>query len=897
MTTRTTPPTRLTRWIRVAILMAAPVVLAVAALTTFRVVPAAQAHPTRDTTIQITDSGFVPQAITVSAGSLVVWENDSDSASHRVAFNDGPTSPVLQPRDAYQRTFDTAGDYPYHCAIHPSETAVVHVVGHVPPSEPAELSVTSSRDQPVTPGAAIDYHITYENRSDATVAQNTVLTVTLPSGAVLLSSQRRGVPLPPTSQVGQDLVYALGAVPADSENQIDLRVQMPSPLPATGDVTLTARISASNVDSRGDHYTEDSSQVAVPRLTLGVRPAEDSGPFVAGGVVTYTLEYANRADDVAAPNVTVTLQLPAVATFVSATRDDETGQTTVNSSVAGNIVSFFLGTLAADSSGRIYARVRLSDSLAAGQPISITARINGAVAGVVGGEPERDSESSDSQIAPGQGPNMYVRLSSSGDNEISGRRVYQVAYGNIGVGDVASARVTLTLPSSVSGPDFGATPPTFFNNNTAVWQIPLLDGQTAAIPFYVRVTLRDSGNITATATITGTSEAPDIQPADNEAVDVEPILPLARPTVYTPKTTIVGPRPTFRGLGTPGATLSVFLAASASGPTQKLGSAVVRADRTWTITPTTAIAVNGWHWVTATQTLNNHVSGVAGASFAVTSTTAIDPDSLTRNGIPLGGLNPTLGWAPNHVYKLGMKLPACATPISPTLQSSLFNAAGLMTGYKRFPGVRPAADPQHVDFDFTTPISTLGFELYVDYDCPAATPAGPVVHIHTCIDGPSCSDDPPAPPHDCEDCVPGKPPRPRAIDPDGFVYDAAAVRAGATITQSIITRAWVTATRQTAPGAFAPWNALEYGQVNPQYTDSAYPDKVLTPGYFSFRVPPGAYRLNVATPGFLPYDSPVLQVIETPITHNVPLERSGGVQRNVATVPPIRIFLPYVRRQ
>ena len=100
-----------------------------------------------------------------------------------------------------------------------------------------------------------------------------------------------------------------------------------------------------------------------------------------------------------------------------------------------------------------------------------------------------------------------------------------------------------------------------------------------------------------------------------------------------------------------------------------------------------------------------------------------------------------------------------------------------------------------------------------------------------------------------------------------------------------------------APGAFAPWNALEYAQVNPQYTDSVYPDKVLTPGYFSFRVPPGAYRLNVAAPGFLPYDSPVLQVIETPITHNVPLERSGGVQRNVATVPPIRIFLPYVRRE
>lgn len=877
--------------------MAAPLVLAVVALTALRAAPTVQARPTRETTIQITDAGFVPRAITIAAGSLVVWENNSDSASHQVAFVGGPTSQVLHPNDKYERTFDTAGDFLYSCAIHASETAVVHVTGQAPPGEPAELSVTSSRDQPVTPGAAIDYHIIYENRSDSTIAQNTVLTVTLPSGATLLSSQRHGVPLPPSSQVGPDLVYALGAVAADTENQIDLRVQMPSPLPATGDVILAARISASNADSRGDHYTEDSSQVAVPRLTLGVRPSEDSGAFAAGRVVTYTLQYANRADEVAAPNVTVTLHLPTVATFVSAAREDDSGQTTLNSNVAGNVVSFFLGSLAADSSGRIYAQLRLADTLTPGQPISVTARINGAMANVVGSEPERDSESSDTQVAPGQGPNMYVRLVSTGDNEISGQRFYQVAYGNIGVGDVAPARVTLTLPNGVSDPDFGATPPTLFSNNTAVWQIPLLDGQTAATPFSVRVTIRDSGLMTATATITGTAEAPDIEPSNNEAVEVEHIVPLSRPTIYTPKTTMVGPRPIFRGLGTPGATLSVYLAASAAGPTQKLGSAVVRADRTWAITPTTTIAVNGWHWVTATQTLNNRVSGAAGASFAVTSTTAIDPDSLTRNGIPLGGLNPTLGWAPNRTYKLGMKLPACAAPVSPTLQSSLFNAAGLMTGYKRFPGVASVANPQRVDFDFLTPISTLAFELYVDYDCPATTPTGPLVHVHTCIDGPSCSDDPPSPPPDCEDCVPGKPPRPRAIDPDGFVYDAAAVRAGATITQSIITRAWVTATRQTAPGIFAPWNALEYSQVNPQYTDSVYPDKVLTPGYFSFRVPPGAYRMSVAAPGFQPYDSPVLQVIEAPVTHNVPLERSGGVQRNVATVPPIRIFLPLVRRE
>jgi len=63
------------------------------------------------------------------------------------------------------------------------------------------------------------------------------------------------------------------------------------------------------------------------------------------------------------------------------------------------------------------------------------------------------------------------------------------------------------------------------------------------------------------------------------------------------------------------------------------------------------------------------------------------------------------------------------------------------------------------------------------------------------------------------------------------------VRAGATITQSIITQAWVTATQRTGVGLFTNWNALGYDQVNPQKTDGVYPDKVLKPGYYSFLVP------------------------------------------------------------
>ena len=119
-------------------------------------------------------------------------------------------------------------------------------------------------------------------------------------------------------------------------------------------------------------------------------------------------------------------------------------------------------------------------------------------------------------------------------------------------------------------------------------------------------------------------------------------------------------------------------------------------------------------------------------------------------------------------------------------------------------------------------------------------------------------------------------------------------RAGATITQSIIMQAWVTATQRAGVGAFTAWNALEFDQVNPQYTDNKYPDKVLRPGYFSFLVPSGDYRIQATAPGYLPFESQVLHVTNFPVTLNVPMKRPGDVGE--CTLPVHRVYLPIVIR-
>ena len=71
---------------------------------------------------------FDPPQINVPTGSIVSWTN-ADSIQHTVTsdeqglFDAGPISPG----DTFENVFDSAGEFGYHCAIHPFMTGVVMV--------------------------------------------------------------------------------------------------------------------------------------------------------------------------------------------------------------------------------------------------------------------------------------------------------------------------------------------------------------------------------------------------------------------------------------------------------------------------------------------------------------------------------------------------------------------------------------------------------------------------------------------------------------------------------------------------------------------------------------------------------------------------------------------------
>jgi amicyanin len=112
--------TTIVRNIWVAIALAAAV-LAPAAIFPTAFVRAAE------TEVNIDQFTFLPQRITVKAGTTVTWSNEDD-VPHTVASSSKVfKSKALDTADKFSFTFTTPGTYDYFCSLHPHMTGAVVV--------------------------------------------------------------------------------------------------------------------------------------------------------------------------------------------------------------------------------------------------------------------------------------------------------------------------------------------------------------------------------------------------------------------------------------------------------------------------------------------------------------------------------------------------------------------------------------------------------------------------------------------------------------------------------------------------------------------------------------------------------------------------------------------------
>jgi len=79
--------------------------------------------------VEIYKFKFIPQEITIKAGTSIRWTNKEKRQYHSVWFEKlgEPEPEYLFPDEFYERTFNKTGSFPYRCGPHPRMTGVVHV--------------------------------------------------------------------------------------------------------------------------------------------------------------------------------------------------------------------------------------------------------------------------------------------------------------------------------------------------------------------------------------------------------------------------------------------------------------------------------------------------------------------------------------------------------------------------------------------------------------------------------------------------------------------------------------------------------------------------------------------------------------------------------------------------
>lgn len=96
--------------------------------------------------VSIQDFTFNPAAIEIASGSSVRWTNN-DAVPH-TSTSDDPywDSGSLANGESFVFTFDTVGEFPYHCTFHPTMHGTVTVVAarSVPSTTPAGLIILAA---------------------------------------------------------------------------------------------------------------------------------------------------------------------------------------------------------------------------------------------------------------------------------------------------------------------------------------------------------------------------------------------------------------------------------------------------------------------------------------------------------------------------------------------------------------------------------------------------------------------------------------------------------------------------------------------------------------------------------------------------------------------------------
>jgi len=129
--------------------------------------------------IDIQNYSYQPAMLTVQVGDMVEWTNQ-DASTHTVTSdNDIFDSGALPQFSSFSYTFNTIGDYPYHCTPHPFMTGTIYVRD----SDVLAQVMNMTNPPEIQPGGGtLEFSIGLDNISTSPVNFDIWTMVTLPNG-------------------------------------------------------------------------------------------------------------------------------------------------------------------------------------------------------------------------------------------------------------------------------------------------------------------------------------------------------------------------------------------------------------------------------------------------------------------------------------------------------------------------------------------------------------------------------------------------------------------------------------------------------------------------------------------------------------------------------------------
>jgi uncharacterized repeat protein (TIGR01451 family) len=425
----------------------------------------------------------------------------------------------------------------------------------------ADLAVDADGSGGLSPGDTLTYTLVLDNNGMGTM-NRVVLTDSLPYTYTdfVVGSLQVTTP-PPTDTVEYYDGGSWGATPISTAQE--LRITWPY-LEPTQTVTITFRALLSTtipadvtyICNEGVASSANTDPVTatictpLQRLTdLEIVKADDPDPVLTGGVLTYTLDYANLAG-VDAQEVYITDTLPNEVTYGGMVEQPAGWSGPEYAAVPTATLTWYTPTLAAGASGRMVYTVTVG--------AGFTGTITNTVCISTTIRDGRDDNNCDLEpTLVTDIPPCDVEILKSDDPDPVGlgspgrQLIYTLVYANNGPAPAENVVVSDTLPPEVA---FGAASPAPSSGpNPLLWNLGTLavgEGGTIA----VTVTVHSWVGETFTNTACIATDTPEVS-SDNCAQELTSIL-----------TDVAIGKSDYRDPGTPGGTLTYTLVYTNNGP-------------------------------------------------------------------------------------------------------------------------------------------------------------------------------------------------------------------------------------------------------------------------------------------------------------------------------------------